>query len=182
MKYPEKQGLILLYTGNGRGKTTAALGTALRACGHGMRVAMVQFIKQPRIYGELKALKFFETEQPPLFEIFSMGRGCTWEEPEQAVQCEAANQAWQACQEKVLSTLYDLVIWDEIHCALEYGFLALPLVLKFLRDSRPRNVHILLTGRHADPALIDIADMVSDVQEIKHHYANGIEGQYGIEF
>ena len=182
MKYPEKQGLILLYTGDGKGKTTAALGTALRACGHGMWVAMVQFIKQPKVYGELHALRFFETEERPLFEIFSMGQGCTWEEPDPAIQREAARQAWEVCQEKASSNMYDLVIWDEIHCALEYGFLPLAPVLQFLRSSRPPNVHILLTGRHADPALIELADMVSEVQEIKHHYARGIKGQYGIEF
>ncbi len=182
MKYPEKHGLILLYTGDGRGKTTAALGTALRACGHGMRVAMVQFIKQPKIYGELKAVKFFEPGQLPLFEIFSMGQGCTWEEPDQDVQREAARQAWTVCQEKVVSNLYDLVIWDEIHCALDYGFLPLTPVLQFLQNLRPPNVHILLTGRHADPALIDLADMVSEVQEVKHHYGKGVQGQYGIEF
>jgi len=182
MKYPEKHGLILLYTGDGRGKTTAALGTALRACGHGMRVAMVQFIKQPKVYGELQAANFFNDDVRPLFEIFSMGQGCTWEEPDPRIQREAAGRAWNVCQEKTTSQSYDLVIWDEIHCALEYGFLPVAPVQRFLQVSRPSNVHILLTGRHADPALIELADMVSEVQEIKHHYTHGIKGQYGIEF
>jgi cob(I)alamin adenosyltransferase len=86
------------------------------------------------------------------------------------------------CRETTLSRCYDLVIWDEIHCAIDYGFLAVAPVQKFLQVSRPPNVHILLTGRHADPALIELADMVSEVQEIKHHYARGIKGQPGIEF
>lgn len=182
MKYPDKHGLILLYTGDGRGKTTAALGTALRACGHGMRVAMVQFIKQPKIYGELQAVRVFHEEGCPLFDIFSLGPGCTWEEPAPHIQREAAARAWQMCRETASSQHYDLVIWDEIHCAIEYGFLAAAPVQKFLQGSRPPNVHILLTGRHAAPALIELADMVSEVQEIKHHYARGIKGQYGIEF
>lgn len=182
MRYPEKHGLILLYTGDGKGKTSAALGTALRACGHGMYVAMVQFIKQPKVYGELQAATFFKTAERPFFEIFSMGQGCTWEEPDVTIQREAAAQAWKVCQEKTSSRMYDLVIWDEIHYALEYGFLPLAPVLHFLQVSRPPNVHLLLTGRHAAPALIELADMVSEVQEIKHHYIHGIQGQYGIEF
>ena len=171
-----------MYTGDGKGKTTAALGTALRACGHGMRVAMVQFIKQPRLYGELTAAKFFATAQEPLFEIFSMGKGCIWEEPDTDIQIQSAREAWKTCQDKVNSGIYDMVIWDEIHCAIDYGFLPLAPVLEFLREHRPANVHIVLTGRHASPEIIEIADMVSDIQEIKHHYTNGVPGQHGIEF
>ncbi len=182
MKYPEKHGLILPLHRRRPGENDRRPGygaAGLRTWHARSYGAIYQTAEN---HGELKAVKFFEPGQLPLFEIFSMGQGCTWEEPDQDVQREAARQAWTVCQEKVVSNLYDLVIWDEIHCALDYGFLPLTPVLQFLQNLRPPNVHILLTGRHADPALIDLADMVSEVQEVKHHYGKGVQGQYGIEF
>ena len=172
----KKKGLIIVNTGNGKGKTTAALGVALRARGYGMKVIMLQFFKGKWKYGELRSAPKLGT-----FEICPMGQGFTWESKDIEVDKRMVREAWQAAREKILSEGYDVVILDEINYALSYGFLPLEDVVDFLRK-KPAMLHVILTGRDARPEIIEIADMVTEMREIKHPFQQGISAQKGIEF
>jgi cob(I)alamin adenosyltransferase len=172
----KKKGLIMVNTGNGKGKTTAALGVALRACGYGMKVCMLQFFKGKWKYGELRSA-------PKLgnFEIRPMGHGFTWESKDIEVDKRMVREAWQASSVEILSGKYDLVILDEINYALSYGFLPVEDVVEFLKE-KPAMLHVILTGRDAKPEIIEIADLVTEMREIKHPFTEGIVAQKGIEF
>jgi cob(I)alamin adenosyltransferase len=174
----EKKGLVLVYTGRGKGKTTAALGLALRASGHGARVFMVQFRKNDPKYGEIQAIQKFL----PNFTVVQSGQG------RQLIRGylmqEDFNEAWDGFlqgKEALLSGKYDLVIFDEINIALDYGLLPLEEVLQMLTE-RPAQVDVVLTGRNAPQEIIDAADLVSEVREIKHPYCNGVRARKGMEF
>jgi len=171
-----KKGLIIVHTGNGKGKTTAALGLALRACGCGMKVIMLQFFKGKWKYGELRS-----AARVGNFEIYPMGKGFTWESKDVEVDKAMVRDAWKAAQERILSGGYDVVILDEINYALGYGFLAVEDVVEFLR-TKPPKLHVVLTGRNAKPEIIDIADLVTEMRQIKHPFEQGICAQRGIEF
>lgn len=173
-----RQGLVIVHTGNGKGKTTAALGLALRACGQGYKVAMVQFIKGSWKYGELKAPEFL-----PGFEIHPMGRGFLalgGAEPHPEDLALAA-ATFAAGREKVLSGAYDMVILDEVNYAVDYGLVPVEQVLDLIRE-KPATVHLVLTGRNARPAVIEAADLVTEMREIKHPFQKGIKAQRGVEF
>ena len=172
----KKKGLIIVNTGNGKGKTTAALGVALRACGYGMKVVMLQFFKGKWKYGELRSASKLET-----FEIRPMGQGFTWESKDIEVDKRMVREAWQAAREKILSESCDVVILDEINYALSYGFLPVEDVVDFLKQ-KPAMLHVILTGRDAKPEIIEIADLVTEMREIKHPFQQGISAQKGIEF
>src|SRR6516225_933461 len=172
----KKKGLIIVNTGNGKGKTTAALGVALRACGYGMRVIILQFFKGKWKYGELRSAPKLET-----LEIRPMGQGFTWESKDIEVDKRMVREAWQAASAEILSGKYDLVILDEINYALSYGFLPVEDVVDFLKK-KPPMLHVILTGRDAKPEIIEIADMVTEMREIKHPFQKGIVAQKGIEF
>jgi cob(I)alamin adenosyltransferase len=172
----KKKGLIIVNTGNGKGKTTAALGIALRACGYGMKVIMLQFFKGKWKYGELRSAPKLET-----FEIRPMGQGFTWESKDIEVDKRMVHEAWQAARERILSGGYDVVILDEINYALSYGFLPVEDVVDFLKK-KPAMLHVILTGRDAKAEIIEIADMVTEMREIKHPFQQGISAQKGIEF
>ncbi len=180
MKEKGKRGLLIVYTGNGKGKTTAALGMAFRAIGRGWRVLMVQFMKGTWHYAEVDTAQ----RLAPDFEIVPMGKGFykilddhfTEEEHRQA-----ASAALQFAREKMLSGEYDLLILDEINTALSTGLLSLDAVMQFL-DARPSDFNIVLTGRGAPPELIERADLVTEMVEIKHPYQKGIFAQKGIDF
>ena len=172
----KKKGLIIVYTGNGKGKTTAALGVALRASGYGMKVIMLQFFKGKWKYGELRGAPKLET-----FEIRPMGHGFTWESKDIEVDKRMVREAWQAARTEILSGKYDLVILDEINYALHYGFLPVEDVVDFLKK-KPEMLHVILTGRNAKPEVIEIADIVTEMREIKHPFNEGIAAQKGIEF
>ena len=172
----KKKGLIIVYTGNGKGKTTAALGVALRASGYGMKVIMLQFFKGKWKYGELRGAPKLET-----FEIRPMGHGFTWESKDIEVDKRMVREAWQAARTEILSGKYDLVILDEINYALSYGFIPVEDVVDFLKK-KPEMLHVILTGRNAKPEVIEIADMVTEMREIKHPFHKGIVAQKGIEF
>jgi cob(I)alamin adenosyltransferase len=172
----KKKGLIIVNTGNGKGKTTAALGVALRACGYGMKVTMLQFFKGKWKYGELRSAPKLET-----LEIRPMGHGFTWESKDIEVDKRMVREAWQAASAEILSGKYDLVILDEINYALHYGFLPVEDVVDFLKK-KPPMLHVILTGRNAKPEVIEIADMVTEMREIKHPFNEGIVAQKGIEF
>jgi cob(I)alamin adenosyltransferase len=175
-----KKGLIVVYTGPGKGKTTAALGTAFRAVGQGMRVLMVQFIKGSWHYGELDTAELLGEER---IKILPMGRGFVKvgvekPDPEDVRLVEAA---WRFGSEQILAGGYDLVILDEINYAISYKMLDAEQVAEVLKR-KPENVHVILTGRNAHPALIEAADLVTEMREVKHPYQQGIPAQRGIDY
>jgi len=177
---PEGKGLLIIYTGPGKGKTTCALGTAFRAVGQGLRVLMVQFIKGSWHYGELDAAKLLGDDK---IEIRPMGRGFVKvggaeTDPEDVRLCE---QAWQFALEQISSSRYDLVILDEINYVISYGMLDVEKVAAALA-ARPEQVHVICTGRNAHPRLIELADLVTEMKEVKHPYTKGILAQRGIDY
>jgi cob(I)alamin adenosyltransferase len=174
----ERKNLVILHTGNGKGKTTAALGTAFRAMGHGWRVCMVQFIKGKWKPGEVRMAGKLA---PGQFEVIPMGEGFTWESENLEKDKATAQRAWRIAQEKLLSGDFQLVILDEITYTITYKFLDLDDVLDAIRQ-RPSHVNVIMTGRGAHPALVELADLVSEVHEVKHPYRQGILAQVGIEY
>jgi cob(I)alamin adenosyltransferase len=171
-----KQGLILLNTGDGKGKTTAAVGVAFRALGHGMRVGMLQFIKGKWRTGERKL-----GENTPNLTWLTMGRGFTWESEDLSVDRAAAIAAWDIAQQWLNGNEFDLIVLDEITYVIKYGFVPVEEVVAALK-SRREGLHVILTGRSADPQLVALADLVTEMRSIKHPYGNGVRAQKGIEF
>lgn len=171
----ERIGLVIVNTGNGKGKSTAALGLAMRAIGNGMTVAMVQFIKGMWKVGE------YESARKLGFEIRPMGEGFTWVTKDRGLDIRAAHEAWGYAKKHIFSGKYDMVILDEINYALDYGYVELVDVLETLRI-RPRHVHVVLTGRKAKPEVIELADLATEMVEVKHPYKKGIKAQKGIEY
>lgn len=171
-----RKGLLLLNTGNGKGKTTAAIGTAFRALGHGMRVGMIQFIKGKWKTGERKL-----GEQTPNLTWLTMGHGFTWESLDLDRDRAAARAAWEIARAWLSDESYDLVIFDEITYVINYGFIPRDEVLSALQ-ARRADLHVILTGRDAPAELIEIADVVTQMQAVKHPYRDGVPAQKGIEF
>lgn len=174
-----RKGLILINTGPGKGKTTAAMGTALRAVGNGMRVLMLQFLKGSWHYGELDSTKAFGDN----FVLRQMGRGFVKiggaeTDPE---DIRLVEEAWEEACAAILSGEWDVVILDEINYAISYGMLDPAKVVETL-EARPEMVHVILTGRNAHPSLVAIADTVTEMREVKHAYQKGILAQRGIEY
>lgn len=174
----DKRGLVIVHTGNGKGKTTAALGLALRAVGQGLRVCMIQFIKGSWKYGELKAPEFL-----PGFEIHPMGRGfvdlgAKTPDPQDVA---LARETLAAARQKVVSGEYGMVILDEVNYALAYGLVEVADVLALIRE-KPPALHLVLTGRNARPEVIEAADLVTEMREVKHPFQKGIKAQRGVEF
>jgi cob(I)alamin adenosyltransferase len=171
-----QKGLVIVNTGNGKGKTTAALGVLFRAWGRGMRVCMLQFIKATTSnYGETKAAKRLG------IEMIAMGDGFTWLSEDIEKDKATARQCWELCQQKIVSGEYDIVILDEMTYTLSYGWLDVNEVIAVLKQ-RPAGMHIIITGRNAVPELVEYADLVTEMNEIKHPYTQGIKAQKGIEF
>lgn len=170
-----KRGLLLVYTGHGKGKTTAALGLVFRALGRGLRVGVVQFIKGKWKTGERS---FAETIPGLTFRV--MGHGFTWESDDLSRDRLAARDAWAtACAQ--ISGDHDLVVLDELTYAIHYGFLDVGEVVAALRD-RPAHVHVCVTGRNAPDELVALADLVTEMKVIKHPFEQGIPAQQGIDF
>ena len=172
------KGLILIYTGNGKGKTTAALGQALRAAGHGFNITVIQFIKNQAHTGEIKAAKEILAEH---LEIHPMGTGFTWDAKDPEEVRLAAVEGWKLARQKISGGKYKMVILDELTYPINYGLLDEAEVMACLKD-KPAGVHIVITGRDASQKLIDLADLVTEMQEIKHPYQNGGKAIKGIEF
>ena len=174
---PGPQGLVIVNTGDGKGKTTAALGVLLRATGQNMRVVMLQFLKSKTgNWGEMRAAQRLGVE------IIPLGDGFTWLSKDLDKDRALAQACWQLCREKIESDQYDVVIMDEMTYALNYGWLSLEDVLTTLRKRNPL-LHVIITGRDAPEGLIEFADMVTEMREVKHPYkAQGIMAQKGIEF
>ncbi|MDE3148148.1 MAG: cob(I)yrinic acid a,c-diamide adenosyltransferase [Acidobacteriota bacterium] len=174
-----RRGLILINTGPGKGKTTAALGTALRAVGNGMKVLMLQFLKGSWHYGELDAAKAFGDN----FILKQMGRGFVKvggaeTDPE---DIRLVEEAWAEARAAIYSGEWDMVILDEINYAISYKMLDPAVVAEALRG-RPEMVHVILTGRNAHPLLVELADTVTEMREVKHAYQKDILAQRGIEY
>ncbi|HVH86983.1 MAG TPA: cob(I)yrinic acid a,c-diamide adenosyltransferase [Terriglobales bacterium] len=174
-----RRGLIIVNTGPGKGKTTAAMGTALRAVGNGMKVLMLQFLKGSWHYGELDAVKAFGDN----FAMKQLGRGFVKvggaeTDPEDVRLVE---EAWQESREAILSGKWDLVILDEINYAISYGMLDPEKVVEALTQ-KPEMVHVILTGRNAHSKIVEIADTVTEMRQVKHAYEAGILAQRGIEY
>lgn len=176
MQNQKRKGLILVNTGNGKGKTTAALGMALRAWGQGMKVLVLQFIKGGWKYGELKAVE----KLGPNFEIRQMGEGFIKGENDNALDAhrQAAVAALEAARVEFANRDYDLIILDEILYAIHYGLIAQADVLDLL-GSKPEDLHVVLTGRNASQEIIDRADLVTEMREIKHPFTQGIPARKG---
>ncbi len=177
--HTSRKGLLIIHTGPGKGKTTAALGTAMRAVGSGMRVLMLQFLKGSWHYGELDAAGMFGGN----FVLKQMGRGFVKiggaeTDPEDIRLVKAA---WEEAREAIFSGEWDLVILDEINYAIGYKMLDPEIVADALRK-RPEMVHVILTGRNAHPLLVEMADTVTEMREVKHAYQKGILAQRGIEY
>ena len=169
-------GLVIVNTREGKGKTTAALGVLFRAWGRNMRVGMLQFIKHSTAnFGEHRAARKIGLELKP------MGDGFTWLSNDMEVTKGLAVELWQLCKERILSGEYDIVVLDEFTYTLHYGWIPIEDALETLR-SRPQGLHVIITGRYAPQELIDFADLVTEMREIKHPYKQGIRAQRGIEF
>ena len=174
-----RRGLILINTGPGKGKTTAALGTALRAVGCGMKVLMLQFLKGSWHYGELDAVEAFGEN----FVLKQMGRGFVKiggaeTDPEDIRMVE---EAWAEAREAIFSGAWDMVVLDEINYAISYKMLDPAVVAEALKG-KPEMVHVILTGRNAHPLLVELADTVTEMREVKHAYQKGILAQRGVEY
>jgi cob(I)alamin adenosyltransferase len=172
----KRQGLLIVYTGDGKGKTTAALGVVFRALGRGMRVAVVQFIKGKWKTGERAFAEGLEG-----LEFHVMGLGFTWESEDLALDAAAAAAAWAKARAAIESGERDIVVLDELTYTFHFGFVALDEVLAVLQ-ARPRHVHVIVTGRGAPQALVDAADLVTEMRAVKHPFERGVAAQIGVDF
>jgi len=170
-----RRGLILINTGPGKGKTTAALGTAFRAAGNGMRVLVLQFLKGSWHYGELDSAEALTREPGFTYVMRQMGRGFV------KIGLALVETAWTEAAEAIASGDWDLIVLDEINYAIGYKMLDPEKVAEALRR-KPQMVHVILTGRNAHPTLVELADTVTEMREVKHAYQKGILAQRGIEF
>jgi len=176
------KGLLMLNTGDGKGKTTAAIGTLVRAAGRGMHCCMIQFMKSKNDrYGEHESLEQLGVE------VHTMGDGFTWDTNDKSQDIKTSEETWALCVEKLRSEDYDLLVFDELLYVISYGFLNVDDVLAEIVDVRKKqpNLHLILSGRNVDNALeklIEAADLVTEMKEIKHPFNAGIYAQQGIEF
>jgi len=175
-----KDGLVIVYTGNGKGKTTAALGMALRAIGYDHKVCMLQFIKGSWHYGEMDSSKKLE----PNFELIAIGKGFVGilddNSPREEHEKYAA-EALRICREKIFSEKYNVVILDEVNYAINLGLIDVQEIIKIIKE-KPSSLDLVLTGRDAKEEIIELADLVTEMKEIKHPFKSGIKAKKGIDF
>jgi len=172
-----RRGLLMVFTGEGKGKTTAALGMALRAAGHGLRVLILQFIKGSWSYGELEALKRLEE-----ITIIPLGSGFTWQKENLEEDARLAREGWERAVKAMADPLWDIIILDELNYGLSYGLLPLEIILAAV-STRRKELHVVITGRGAPEELVHAADLVTEMRMIKHPYCEqGIKAQPGIEY
>lgn len=172
-----KKGLVIVNTGNGKGKSTAAFGTLLRAWGRGMRVCVIQFIKsETGKWGEVKAANKLG------IEWHISGDGFTWLSKDMDETTARALKGWELAQEKIISGNYDMIVLDEFTYPLKFGWLDVSQTIDWLKANKPPELHLIITGRGALPELVEYADLVSEMGEIKHPYQQGIQAQAGVEF
>ena len=172
-----RHGLVIINTGNGKGKTTAMLGTLLRAWGRQMRLCVIQFIKaETGNWGEIRAAKKLD------IEWHALGDGFTWTSKDIQASGNKARQAWELAKEKIASGTYDVIALDEMTYGFHYGWLDVNDVVAWLRAHKPAELHLIVTGRDAPPELVEYAVLVTEMREIKHPYTKGILAQAGVEF
>jgi cob(I)alamin adenosyltransferase len=172
-----EKGLLMVHTGKGKGKTTAAMGLAMRAIGNGMKVGIVQFVKGKWETGERQVLEAF----PDQVEIRVMGEGFSWDSQDRQRDIAAANAAWEMAKEMIADPQFGLVVLDELNIPLRYDHLDINEVVAGLK-AKPERLHVLVTGRNAKDELIEAADMVTDMTMVKHHFRDDVKAQKGIEF
>lgn len=173
-----EKGLIVVHTGKGKGKSTAAFGLVFRALGHGMRVGIVQFVKGKWETGERDALEKFSE----IVTVHSMGEGFTWETRDLRRDIAAARQAWEKSKELILDERNRIVLLDELNIVLRYDYIDIKEVVSFLQTHKPVDTHVIITGRNAKDELIEIADLVTEMTQVKHPFRSGVKAQVGIEF
>ena len=173
-----EKGLIVVHTGKGKGKSTAAFGMALRALGHGLPVAVVQFVKGKWQTGERLALEKFGD----LVSIDTMGEGFTWETQDRQRDLAAARAAWERAKALIAAGHHKLVILDELNIVVRYNTLPVAEIVAFLSDEKPADVHVVITGRNAAEELIAVADLVTEMTMVKHPFRSGVKAQIGVEF
>jgi cob(I)alamin adenosyltransferase len=173
----EERGLLIVHTGKGKGKSTAAFGMVFRAVGHGFKVGVVQFVKGAWSTGERDVLDKF----PDQVTIKAMGEGFTWDTQDRQRDLAAARGAWEMAKQLIADESYKLILLDELNIVLRYDYLPLDEVLEVLRN-KPRDTHVIVTGRNAKDELIELADLVTEMTEIKHPFRSGVKAQAGIEF
>lgn len=169
-------GRIIVNTGDGKGKTTAAFGTAFRAAGHGLEVAIVQFIKGSWDYGEVKAAERFAN-----ITLTRIGSGYTWMADDPEVPRGLAREAWDVCRREAASDRFDLLVMDELNCAVAEGYVDVDEVLALL-DEKPKRLSVIITGRAAAPEVMAAADTVTEMYCVKHAFAEGVPARRGIEY
>ena len=171
-----EKGLVIVHTGKGKGKTTAALGMVLRAAGHDMRVGMVQFVKGAMTTGEAAVLARF-----PEVDFHAMGEGFTWNTQDRARDIATARGAWDEVKRMIADPSYDLIVADELNIVLRYDYLPVDEVLEVLA-TKGAMTHVVITGRNAPEALIEAADLVTEMTQVKHPFRSGVKAQAGVEF
>lgn len=172
-----EKGLLIVHTGKGKGKSTAAFGVVMRAVGHGMKTGIVQFVKGRWETGERSVLQRF----PELVTIRTMGEGFTWETQDRARDIAAAKAAWAEAKRLMADPAYKLILLDELNIVLRYDYLPIEEVVAVLTARRP-DLHVIVTGRNAKQELIDAADLVTEMTMVKHPFRDGVKAQMGIEF
>ena len=173
----EERGLLIVHTGKGKGKSTAAFGMVFRAIGHGYKIGIVQFVKGAWGTGERDVLENY----PEQVTIKAMGEGFTWDTQDRQRDIAAARAAWETAKEMIADPQYKMVLLDELNIVLRYEYLPLEEVLEVLK-AKPRDTHVIVTGRNAREELIEMADLVTEMTEIKHPFRSGVKAQPGIEF
>lgn len=173
----DSKGLVIVHTGTGKGKTTAALGMICRSLGHGYKVALIQFIKGAMQTAEKVVFDMF----PDQMEMRPMGEGFTWNTQDRERDVAKAREAWEAAKARILDPDWKLVVCDELNIVLRYDYLAVEEVIEVLKQ-KPGDTHVVITGRNAPQELIDFADLVTEMTMVKHPFRSGIKAQPGIEF
>ena len=175
----DEKGLVIVHTGKGKGKSSAAFGMIFRCIAHGMPCAVVQFIKGGMSTGERDLiLSRFADE----CQFHTMGEGFTWETQDKTRDTEMAQAAWAKARELIAAPGMRMVLLDEINIAIRYGYVDIAEVVAFLREEKPEDVHVVLTGRNAHDDLIEAADLVTEMELVKHPFRSGIKAQIGVEF
>jgi len=173
----KRQGLVLVHTGAGKGKSSSAFGMVFRAAGWGMKVCVIQFIKGQWQTGEQKAAEKFDN-----IEWHALGDGFTWDTKNPQQDIKTSQEIWRLCQQKILSEDFDFILLDEINYCCHYQWISAQEVADFMTQQKPKWLHCVLTGRDAPSELIEIADTVTEMTPIKHAFEQGIKAQQGVEF
>ncbi len=172
-----RQGIVLVHTGEGKGKSSSALGMVFRAAGWGMKICVIQYIKGQWKTGEQKAAKHFDN-----IEWHALGDGFTWDTKNPEQDIETSRKIWEFSKQKILSQEYDFVLLDEINYCCGYNWISGEEIANFISNEKPSWMHLVLTGRNAAPEVIEVANTVTEMKKVKHAYSQGIKAEQGIEF